>query len=144
MCNFLLLFELTMTRQSRTTTRNKTWITLRGETEWQDSQHQWRRDKQDHHSAHETQHLTSECARSLLVSFFFFSVLRRPLHSLHTTSWLKWLKLCPCLASSMHMHMHVVSVTLRLWALQSSQLPLLLILFRSPVLAALLPLPWGH
>ena len=38
--------------------------------------------------------------------------------------------------------MHVVSVTLRLWALQSIQLPLLLILLQSPAVpAALLPLP---
>ena len=42
---------------------------MRGETERQEVQHQWRRDIQDQHSAHETRHLTSECARCLLVIF---------------------------------------------------------------------------
>ena len=41
----------------------------------------WRRENQDQHSAHETRHLTSECARKLLVSSCC-----RHLHSLHTTS----------------------------------------------------------
>ena len=58
-----------MTRWSRTTTWRKLGWRTRGETERQDVQHQWRRDIQDQHSAHETRHLTSECARSLLVSF---------------------------------------------------------------------------
>ena len=42
---------------------------MRGDTARQDVQHQWRRDNQDQHSAHETRHLTSERARSLFVSF---------------------------------------------------------------------------
>ena len=42
---------------------------------------QWRRENQDQHKAHETRHLTSECARSLLVSSCC-----RHTHSLHTTS----------------------------------------------------------
>ena len=42
---------------------------MRGETERHDVRHQRRRDNQDQHSAHETRHLTSECARSLVVSF---------------------------------------------------------------------------
>ena len=58
-----------MTRQSQTTTWRKLGLRTRGETERQDARHQWRRDNQDQHSAHETQHLTSECARSLLVSY---------------------------------------------------------------------------
>ena len=116
--------------------RRKLGFRTRGETERQDAQHQWRRDNQDHHSAHETQHLTSECARSPLVSFVQSCVVI--FTWLHTTSWLK---LCACLTSSMH----VVSVTLRLWALHSIQLPLLLIILQSPAVpAALLPLPWGQ
>ena len=54
---------------------------MRGETERQDVRHQWRCDNQDQHSRHETRHLTSECARSLLVSSCC-----RHTHSLHTTS----------------------------------------------------------
>ena len=114
--------------------RRKLGLRTRGETERQDAQHQWRRDNQDHHSAHETQHLTSECARSLLVSSCC-----RHLHLI--AHHIAWLKLCACLTSPMH----VVSVTLRLWALHSIQLPLLLILLQSPAVpAALLPLPWGQ
>ena len=47
----------------------------------QDVRHQWRRENQDQHKAHETRHLTSECARSLLVSSCC-----RHTQSLHTTS----------------------------------------------------------
>ena len=54
---------------------------MRGETERQDVRHQWRRDNQDQHKAHETRHLTSECARSLPVGSCC-----RHTHSLHTTS----------------------------------------------------------
>ena len=56
-------------------------LRMRGETERWDVQHQWRRENQDQHKAHETRHLTSECARSLLVSSCC-----RHTHSLHTTS----------------------------------------------------------
>ena len=38
-------------------------LRMRGETERQNVRHQWRRDNQDQHNAHETRHLTSECAR---------------------------------------------------------------------------------
>ena len=100
-----------MTRQSRTTTWKNLELRTRGETERQDVQHQWRGDNQDHHSAHETRHLTSECARGLLVSSC-----SRHLHSLHTTSRGSRLKCARvCLISSMH----EVSVSLRLWALHS-------------------------
>ena len=43
-------------------------VRMRGETERWDVRHQWQRENQDQHKAHETRHLTSECARSLLVS----------------------------------------------------------------------------
>ena len=73
--------------------------------------------------------LTSQCARSLLVSSCC-----RHLHLI--AHHIAWLKLCACLTSSMH----VVSVTLRLWVLHSIQLPLLLIPLQSPAdPAALLP-----
>ena len=63
----------------------KLGLRLRGETERQDFRHQWQRDNQDQHSAHETRHLTSECARSLLVSSCC-----RHLHSFaHHFAWLK-------------------------------------------------------
>ena len=58
---------------------------MRGETERWDVRHQWRLDNQDQHSAHETRHLTSECARSLLVSSCC-----RHLHLIaHHIAWLK-------------------------------------------------------
>ena len=57
---------------------------MRGETERWDVRHQWRRDNQDQYSAHETRHLTSECARSLLVSFVQSCVVI--FTHLHTTS----------------------------------------------------------
>ena len=79
-----------------------------------------------------TRHLTSERARSLLV------VLRRHLHSSHTTSrGLSYARVC--LISSMH----EVSVSLRLWALYSIQLLLLLIHLQSPAVPATLLLPRG-
>ena len=62
--------------------KKKTWeLRLRGETERWDVRHQWRRENQDQHKAHETRHLTSECARSLLVSSCC-----RHTQSLYTTS----------------------------------------------------------
>ena len=54
---------------------------MRDETERQDVRHQWRRENQDKHKAHEKRHLASECARSLLASSCC-----RHTHSLHTTS----------------------------------------------------------
>ena len=87
-----------MTRQSRTTTWENLELRTRGETERQDVQHQWRGDNQDQHSAHETRHLTSECARGLLVSSCC-----RHLHSLHTTSRGSRLKCaCACLSHLIH------------------------------------------
>ena len=68
---------------------------MRGDTERWDVRHQWQRDNQDQHSAHETRHLTSECARSLLAS----SCCRHP-RSLHTTSRGSRLKWSACLHSS--------------------------------------------
>ena len=60
--------------------------------------------------------------------------------SAHHIAWLKF-ESCTSFMSSMH----AVSVTLRLWALHSIQLPLLLILFQSlAVPPALLPQPWGQ
>ena len=41
-------------------------LRMRGETERWDVRHQWQRENQDQHKAHETRHFTSECARSLL------------------------------------------------------------------------------
>ena len=54
---------------------------MRGETERPDVRHQWRRENQDRQKTHEKRHLTSECARSLLVSSCC-----RHTHSLHTKS----------------------------------------------------------
>ena len=49
--------------------KKKTWVLrMRGETERWDVRHQWRRENQDQHKAHETRHLKCECARSILVS----------------------------------------------------------------------------
>ena len=114
--------------------KKKTWnCVCVVKTERWDVRHQWRRENQDQHSAHETRHLTSECARSLLVSSCC-----RHTHSLHTTSRGSRLKsACLQLISSMH----EVSVTLRLWALHSIQLPTLLILLQSPAAPTALLLP---
>ena len=78
--------------------------TSEGETERQGVRHQWQRDNQDRHSAHETRHLTSECARSLLVSSCC-----RHLHPSHTTSRGSRVRVFALISS-----MHEVSVTLRL------------------------------
>ena len=43
-------------------------LRMRGDREGWDVGHKWQRDNQDQHNAQETRHLTSECARSLLVS----------------------------------------------------------------------------
>ena len=112
----------------------KLGLRMRGETERQDVRHQWRRDNQDQHSAHETRHLTSECARGPLVSSCC-----RHLHSLHTTSRGSRVRVFALISS-----MHEVTVTLRLWALHSIQLHLLLILFQSPAVPAALLLPRGQ
>ena len=89
----------------------KNWKYVRGDTERWNVRHQWQRDNQDQHSAHETRHLTSECARSLLVGSCC-----RYLHSLphRVTQVVRGF----ALISSMH----EVGVTLRLWALHSIQL----------------------
>ena len=90
---------------------------MRGETERQDVRHQWRRDNQDQHSAHETRHLTSECARSLLVSFVQSCVVIITHCTPHRVAQV--VRVFALISS-----MHEVSVTLRLWALHSIQLPL--------------------
>ena len=60
-------------------------------------------------------------------------------HDLHTTSWLKF-DLCASLMS-----IHALSVSLRLWALHSNQLPLLFIFFQYlAVTPALLPQRLGQ
>ena len=55
----------------------------RGETERYDVRHQWQRENQDQHQAHETRHLTSECARCLLVSSCFVFVVILTHYSTH-------------------------------------------------------------
>ena len=112
---------------------------MRGETERQDVRHQWRRDQ---HSAHETRHLTSECARSLLVSFVQSCIVIFTHCTPHPVAQV--VRVFALISS-----MHEVSVTLRLWALHSIQLPLLFvlpllsILLQSPAVPAALLLPRG-
>ena len=102
---------------------------MRGETELQDVRHQWRRENQDQHKAHETRHLTSECARSLLVTSCCVCVV---ILTHCTPRRVAQVVRVFALISSMH----EVSVTLRLWALHSIQLPTLLILLQSPAAPA--------
>ena len=83
-------------------------------------------------TVHEKRQLTSECARSLLVSSCC-----RHLHSLHTTSRDSRVRVFALISS-----MYEVSVTLRLWALHSIQL-LLLIHLQSPRVPTVLLLPRG-
>ena len=80
----------------------------------------------DQHSAHEMRHLTSEGARSLLFSFVQSFVV---IFAHCTSHRVAQGSACFALMSSMH----AVSVTLRLRALHSIQLLLLLILFQSGV-----------
>ena len=116
-------------------------LRMRGETERQDARHQWRRDHQDPehlpHSAHEPKHV-NWCTRDSMCAWSSSQVLVVMICTPHRGPRLK---LCASLMSSMH----AVSVTLRLWALHSIQLPLLLIHLQSPAVpAALLPQPWGQ
>ena len=92
-----------------------------------------RRDNQDQHSAHETRHLTSECARSFHVSPCCLHT-----HSLHKISRGSRVRVFALITS-----MHEASVTLRLWAVHSIRLPLL-IHFESPAVLASLELPRGR
>ena len=106
-------------------------LRMRGGTERQDVRHQWRRDIQDQHSAHETRHLTSACARSLLVSFVQSCIVIFTHCTPHRVAQV--VRVFALISS-----MDEVSVTLRLWDLHSIQLPLLFIL---PLLSILLQSP---
>ena len=108
---------------------------MSGETERQDVRHQWRRDNQDQHSAHETRHLPSECARSLLVSSCCVCVVMLTHCTPHRVA-----QVVRVFVSSMH----EVNVTLRLWALHSIQHPLLFILLQSLAVLPALLFPWGY
>ena len=91
-------------------------LRLRGETERQDARHQWHRDHQAQRTWTSTRELIHAWSHVRIVQY---SGSGR--HDLRTTSWLKF-ELCASLMPSMH----AVSVSLRLWALHSIQLPLLL------------------
>ena len=103
-------------------------LRLHGENERQDARHQWQRDHQDPehlpHSAHEPQQV-NWCTRDPMCAQSSSQV---PVVMICTPHRGSRFKLCARLTSSMH----VVSVTLRLWALHSIQLPRLLILSQSP------------
>ena len=128
----------------RTVSAHRLWAQRSGRSKYRgyiepwDVRHQWRRDNQDQHSAHETRHLTSECARSLLVS----SCCSSSSLIAHHIAWLKGLTGSSVFA--LISSMHEVSVTLRLWALHSMQLPTLLILLQFPVAPTALLLPRGY
>ena len=98
---------------------------MRGETERRDVRHQWRRDNQDQHSAHKTRHLTSECARSLLVNSVQSCVVIFTHCTPHRVAQV--VRVFALISS-----MHEVSVTLRLWALHSIHLPLLFLVVLQP------------
>ena len=105
------------------------------ETERQDVRHQWRRENQDQHKAHETRQLTSECARSLLVSSCC-----RHTHSLHNTSRAQ-VSSCPRVCTPLiHAWSERHSST---FELHSIQLHTLLILLQSPAARAALQLVYS-
>ena len=142
-----LQMKLTITEYSLTTSAQLDYkiqkeITLhvasrmRGETERQDARHQWQRDHQD---PEHLPHRAWTSTRELMHAWSHVRIVQQSgsgRHDLHTTSWLKF-EFCASVMSSMH----AVSVSLRLWALHSIQLPLILIHLRSP---ALLPQLWGQ
>ena len=75
-------------------------LRMRGETERWDVRHQWQRENQDQHKAHETWHVTwrtRECARSLLVSSCSVLVVILT-HCTH----IAWLKMSACLSHLIH------------------------------------------
>ena len=105
---------------------------------WTRQRNQWQRDHQDPRAPSTQRTWTS--TREMMHAWSHVHVVQQSgsgRHDLHTTSWLK-------LWASLMSSMHAVSVTLRLWALHSIQLPLLLILFQSPAFPpVLLPQPCG-
>ena len=133
--------QVTIGQQNPERKNSTTYVLrMRGETERQDVRHQWQRDHQDPehlpHSEHEPQHVNDArvipCAHSPVVRFWsaWFA------HHIVTQVWVVRVS---------HV-MHAVSVTLRLWAPNSIQLPLLFIHhLQSPVVFfALFPQPWGQ
>ena len=77
-------------------------LRMRGETERWDVGHQWQRENQDQHKAHETRHLTSECARSLLVSSCCVCVVILTHCTPHRVAQGSRLKLSTCLSHLIH------------------------------------------